>query len=328
MKRGRLIATCIAAAVVGACVATYALLHSREPVHRGRTVNSWLRQVFDPSRSQGEAIQALREMGAQAVPFEIRALSRSDSALGRWYHGVYPKLPLRKHLPEPVAAETIRSAAELALLNNPHSAEYIPEIVPLLKHQDPTVRSSASGILLNHIRAKDAFCIPDLIEALNNPQPNLRRNMVLALTRFGPAAKAAVPALERELKADIVQIRIDSARALSVIDTNTATLTKPVLKEALSESDGRIRHWAGVYLSRIEVEDEQLVPVFVGSLTNSDPGVRMSAAYSLIQFGSKAKSAVPSLIGALGDPEASVREAARAALKRIDPEAVANAGVK
>ena len=111
MKRGRIIATCISVAVAGALLATFAL-QNRGPLNRGRTVNSWLRQVFDPSRSQGEALQALREMGAQAVPFEIRALTRSDSALSRWYQGVYRKLPFRKYLPEPVAAETIRSAAK------------------------------------------------------------------------------------------------------------------------------------------------------------------------------------------------------------------------
>ena len=327
MKRGRIIATCISVAVAGALLATFAL-QNRGPLNRGRTVNSWLRQVFDPSRSQGEALQALREMGAQAVPFEIRALTQSDSALFRWYQGVYRKLPFRKCLPQPVAAETIRSAAGLALLNNPHTAEFIHDVMPALKHEDPKVRSSASGILLNQIRAKDTFCIPVLIEALNDPQPSVRRNMALVLARFGPAAKAAVPALEKGLNADLVQLRIDCARALSVIDTNTASVTKPVLKEALGDSDPRIRHWAAVYLSHIDVEDQQVVPVFIDSLTNSDTGIRMSAAYSLMPFGSKANSAVPGLIRALSDPEASVREAARAALKRIDPEGAANSGVK
>src|SRR5438132_11823812 len=108
MKRDRIIATSIGAAVVvGAGVAI--VLHPKEPMYRGRTVNSWLAQVFDPSRSQGEALQALRELGAQAVPFEIRAMNRCDSALGRWYRSVYRKVPFRKYLPEPVAQETTRS---------------------------------------------------------------------------------------------------------------------------------------------------------------------------------------------------------------------------
>ena len=130
------------------------------------------------------------------------------------------------------------------------------------------------------------------------------------------------------MNADLVQLRIDCARALSVIDTNTAPMTKPVFKEALGDSDPRIRHWAAVYLSHIDLEDRQVVPVFVGSLTNSDTGIRISTAYSLMPFGSKATSAVPGLIRAFSDPEPSVREAARAALKRIDPEGAANSGGK
>jgi hypothetical protein len=326
MKRARVIATCIVTAIVGAG-AVAILLHPKEPVYRGRTVNGWLGKVFDPSR-QGEALQALREMGPQAVPFEIRALARSDSTLSRRYQGIYPKLPFRKYLPQPTQAQLIRTAAELALLNNPQAAEFIAEIVPLLKHQDATVRLHASSILLHLIREKDTFCIPNLIEALNDPQASVRKNMALALARFGPAARAAIPALEKGLNADLVELRIGCARALSVIDTNTAPMTKPVLKEALGDGDPMIRHWAAVYLSRIDANDEQVVPVFGGSLTNPATGIRMSAAYSLIPFGAKAKSAVPGLIRALSDPEASVREAARAALKRIDPEAAANAGVK
>ena len=327
MKPGRVIAISFVGAVAVAA-AWFLFVRGGEPTYRGRTVTSWLGQVFDTRRNQAEALQALRQLGAQAVPFEISALTRTNSALERWYQSVYHSLPLRKYLPTPVAPETIRSAAELALLNNQHVGEFIPDIVRLLQHEDPSVRARASGILVNHIRARDTFCIPLLIEALNSPQPNVRRNLVLALTKFGPAAKAAVPALEQGLKADLAQIRIDCARALGAIDANTATVTKPVLKEAMGDGDPRIRHWASVYLSGIDAEDQEVMPVFIGSLTNSDPGIRMSAAYSLVRFGSKAKTAVPGLIVALTDPEASVRRAARAALEKIDPESAAKAAIE
>jgi len=185
MKRGRVISL----AVIGAVTVTgawFLLVRSPEPKYRGRTVNSWLRQVFDTAGNQGQALEALGAMGAQAVPCEIRALTRTDAALDKWYEGVYRKLPSRywKYLPAPIAAKTIRSAAELALLNNRHVGEFIPELVRLLKHRDSEVRWCASDVLAHHIRAKDIVCVPALIEALNDPQAKVRENMARSLARL------------------------------------------------------------------------------------------------------------------------------------------------
>jgi HEAT repeat protein len=49
---------------------------------------------------------------------------------------------------------------------------------------------------------------------------------------------------------------------------------------------------------------------------------------ALWQVGGAAKQAVPALVKALNDPDQSVRWQAALALKQIDPEAAASAGVK
>jgi hypothetical protein len=110
-------------------------------------VDSWLRQVCEPSGNEGEAFQALREMGAKAVPLEIRALTRSDSALERWYRGVHPELPFRKWLAEPCPPGLIRHAVALALPANPHIGEFIPELAAVLNHEDLNVREAARATL-------------------------------------------------------------------------------------------------------------------------------------------------------------------------------------
>ncbi len=56
--------------------------------------------------------------------------------------------------------------------------------------------------------------------------------------------------------------------------------------------------------------------------------VRVNAAFSLEAFESDAKSAVPELVHALEDIAFEVRFYAASALKKIDPEAAAKAGVK
>jgi HEAT repeat protein len=52
------------------------------------------------------------------------------------------------------------------------------------------------------------------------------------------------------------------------------------------------------------------------------------AIESLVEFGAQAKPAVPTLIGLLTDSEAYIRHDASNALKEIDPDAAAKAGVK
>src|SRR5439155_12355112 len=110
MKRnGRLTITVIALAMVVATL--FVVLSKRQPTYRGRTVNSWLEQVFNAKGNQRQAIDALRELGSKAVPIEINALARTDSPLDKWYQGVYPKLPLRlrRRLPTPIKGETMHS---------------------------------------------------------------------------------------------------------------------------------------------------------------------------------------------------------------------------
>src|SRR5207249_3058539 len=187
-------------------------------------------------------------------------------------------------------------------------------------------RLYAAGVVVHWIRVEDTFCIPTLIEVLNDRDAQVREYAAHALSRFGPAAKAAGPALEKRLNDSSVQVRTTAAMALSAIATNSATLTIPVLKEAIANGASRIRHWAAVYLSKFELTDHGTIPVFISSLTNQDRGIRISAAYSLLRYGPEAKGAAPSLVSALNDSDAEVRKVARVALEKIDPEGEAKPG--
>ena len=95
-----------------------------------------------------------------------------------------------------------------------------------------------------------AMVVATFFVVLSKRQPTYRgRAVAHALSTFGPAAKVAAPALEKGLKDSETQVRITAAMALSAIDTNTATLTIPGLKEAIANGDPRTRHWAAVYRS-------------------------------------------------------------------------------
>ena len=58
------------------------------------------------------------------------------------------------------------------------------------------------------------------------------------------------------------------------------------------------------------------------------PAIQKAGAIAVVDFTTSAKSAVPALIELLTDHDAGVRNATTNALKAIDPEAAARAGVK
>jgi hypothetical protein len=73
-----------------------------------------------------------------------------------------------------------------------------------------------------------------------------------------------------------------------------------------------------------------VVPVLTNAVHDPSLSVRFSAIQSLGMFGQDAKLAVPALVEFLNTShdDTSVRELATNALKAIDPEAAAKAGVK
>lgn len=273
--------------------------------HRKMVVNDFLKQVFNSGANQGTVLSNLQTLGAQAVPAEVQALSRTGE---------------------------IGSAAELALLNNRSATNVLPDILRLLGDKNPDVHQRAAGIVTDQIATRthspDIAFLPVLIRALNDTNEYVREDMALALSKYGPAAGTATPALLKALDDSSARVRIMAATALSKIDSSQNAAVIPVFKEVIANGDARDRHWAAVYLHEIDPKNTDIIPVFISSLTNEETGIRISAAYSLLQCGSNAKVAVPVLQKALDDADADVRNAARDALGTIDPKDLNKANVQ
>jgi len=166
---------------------------------------------------------------------------------------------------------------------------------PHLRSYEPVEASSAFRAL-----GPEASCaLPDLIRLLGQDLPsNNHAYVVLTIGGIGPAAKQAVPLLLRELR------------------------------------DPTWRGNALYALGRIHTDSKVVVPEITKALQETDSYVREMAARALMAYGPRASSAVPALVEALRrryrsglsffDPE----DPLAAALKAIDPEAAAKAGVK
>src|SRR5690242_1618342 len=295
---------------------------SRQPTYGGRTVNSWLRQGAECEGSKrNEAVGALRKMPPKAVPLEIKALTWTGSPWGKWYQGFYPKLPtwMQKHLSRPVSALAVRGLAYEALCGNEHTREYLPEILNLLNQKNSMVRGFASNILNINVREQDTVCIPALIQALTNENENVRDCAAEVLGRFRAAARAGISPLTQALKDTSPYVRVESARALSMIDATLAPLSARVLREAMSDVDCPARVNAAWRLKEVEPGSrEAAMLVVIASLKSRDSDVRRFAASVLPGFGALATNATPQLTEmALDDSDWMVRTAARTALNEI-----------
>ena len=103
---------------------------------------------------------------------------------------------------------------------------YNEPIVP--EFRQPTEQEVAAMALGRIGRA----AVPELIQVLNNPDPEARQQAALVLARIGPDAEEAVPELTRMLDDEDEEVRKSAARALGQIGP-AAALAVPALKRLL-----------------------------------------------------------------------------------------------
>ena len=143
-----------------------------------------------------------------------------------------------------------------------------------------------------------------LIEQLNGlprvhisfvPQEGRRVQAINDLGSLGPRAKAAAPAL------------------LAALDRKDDVLCGP----------------AATALVKIQADPDQAIPLLIGCLLDRERRGRPDVVEALGEFGPKARAAVPVLIKLLADRSSKdITAAVPIALKNIDPDAAAKAGVK
>ena len=189
----------------------------------------------------------------------------------------------------------------------------------ILGDADADVRWAAVGAL-SRIGPAAADAVPALIEALRDTTEVIGKAAAEALGRIGPAAVDGVPALIAALSDDNEAIRVAAVGALGRIGPAAADAV-PALIEALSDDNDAIRVAAAKALSRIGLAAGDAVPALIEALRDAHAGVRKAAAEALGWIGPAAGDAVPALIEALRDANAGVHVAAAKALSRIGPAA-------
>jgi HEAT repeat protein len=286
-----------------------------EPTRDGRTLEEWIAALKERD-TRDKAIKELGGFGAAAVP----ALIREATAKNSYYRpdaiealaevgapGIEAMINAVKAQP------AAQPAVQYALAKTGRPA--VPALIELLKQKDEFLRAFAA-ITLGRMGPPAEDAVPVLVELINikeskeNNQkkgggysggtvvtisPMVGGTYVAALGGIGPKAKSAVPTLIEAAK-EPVPMRLIAIDAIAGVGPEAAAA----------------------------------VPLLIGFLEDKDFPVRMQAARALAKIGPPAaKQAVPALISRYKkEPLEEWRDPIGDALKKIDAEAAAQAGIK
>jgi HEAT repeat protein len=222
-----------------------------------------LRLRFHPDVEYSRAaLDALRRPGAwrlEAVPILVGMLSHTQERL-------------------------CREACDTLAYFGPDAKEAVPALVRLL--ENPAHQYDALHAL-GRIAQRPDLCVPALTALFRKQQNNAnnRIDALQTLRRFGPSARAALPALQGIFNDLNPQVRFAAAETFLALG-GPANMAVPVLAELVNYRD---------------------------------KALRLRAVQVLADLGPMAQAALPALRKALDDYDATTRTAARRAIGKISP---------
>ena len=142
-------------------------------------------------------------------------------------------------------------------------------------------------------------------------------------------AELVVPVLIKALHDPDREVRYNAAFGLAALALlgGDAKVAVPPLIETLKDGYATARSAAAMALGHIHAEPRLVVPALVESLRDPETVVRARAADALGAFGADGKPAVATLVELLREGNQDTTSAASNALKKINPQAAAKAGV-
>jgi HEAT repeat protein len=193
----------------------------------------------------------------------------------------------------------------------------------------------------------DPAAVPVLIELLDHEDEGVRVTATQGLRAVGPAARDATLALARGLS-DTEEVQEKSFQALAAIGSGAEAAVlalKAIIRAGPSRGpafDGYAAHdsytakWPRIAAARvlwcIAPEEEDILLTLLHALNDweeADKRLQTEAIKGLGDIGPRAKVAVPRLLEVIKTDDNGYRvEVAAEALKKIDPEAAAQVGVK
>jgi len=203
----------------------------------------------------------------------------------------------------------------------------IPTLLKMLSKKDSAAESKLVGLWNRHLHSVPySIRYPDWYE---NQAANLNSMAAQGFEILGADAQQAAAALIRIYERNISPTsQYATGTALNGIGPAAQRMAIPSYLRGAASSNATVREVAVWSLFGVHTEPQLVVPALVRALGDTNWVIRLVAARGLGNFGTNAQQAVPALVILLSDPNMRVRPNATNALKAIDPEVAAKAGVK
>ena len=216
------------------------MLSQREPVYQGESLTEWL-QPQDSDSKEAQAQEAVRRIGTNAIPVLLKMMKAQDSQflafVSRLTRGRFPprhesawekrQTALRgfeilgKQAKSSVHGLTriidndrynVHALAALRQVN-PSAAEITPALLRWATSSSSNLRSDAV-LMLSEFKCESSRAVPVLVKALQDPELSVRIHALVALERYGPLAKEALPVLLEYQKNDTTSRSASAIKAI------------------------------------------------------------------------------------------------------------------
>lgn len=261
-----------------------------------------------------ELTWALQSSHAEVRSAAVRALGGIGAPARA---AVGPLVNLLKEQRRAKATPRILEVVEALGRIGPAAREAVPKLVGTLAEKDPSVRVLTAWALVA-VGADSATVVPALAAVLDDRElagtkegPLRQAQAADLLAWIGPEARAAVPALVRQMIGRPYPAGTSALQALVRIGDPAL----PELTRILPHADETGKKRIALVLKTIGA---QAVPPLQESLDHPKAEVRAAAARALGEIGRAAQAAVPRLEEALRDPAKAVRLRAAEALLWVD----------
>lgn len=209
MKRWLVIAGLLVA-ILTAWVLVMIFRPSNEPTWHGRTLTEWLDRarviyVMINKPSDEDPIQALNEIGTNALPILIKMLEAKDGPLkGKFIDVVNSQRLVNVRLK--TAGEKVSAAMNGFRYLGTNALPALPQMLRLTQNRDTGTRMFATSCISN-IRRFDPLLCPALEGCLNDPDTEVKRGAAQLLMRFYPAEaeRLGLPQKFPDLKPPVVE---------------------------------------------------------------------------------------------------------------------------
>lgn len=322
-----------------ALVALVYLWPVNDPVYQGQALSQWVLSEgmkagglrfggmempgiqHPPSDSQ--ALEAISQVGTNALPMLVRMLGSKESSVERWSQTLADKYRLLRRFIFIPPRSNIKFARQLGAVVafhrlGPRGERAVPDIVPLLT--DPDLALSAM-LALMYIRPEQQRYILSLTNVLRIQRPSitgatpslLHSTAIIVLSAFGAKASAALPLLLHQMTSTNEIVRGAAAMALARIGAPPEKAVPLILQCLPNTNPPSLSSPPAGPMTRAQFQ--QMRQQF-----DSDRSIMM-IMWALGEYGLHARAALPILSNLLSYPLGNVRDEAKLAIARITGDA-------